>query len=59
MPIASELKPLTMLSFKNRGRSLSSSDTAATKGTLFSEPRPGLPPARSPEVGVVDLHGPF
>ena len=24
------------------------SETAATKGTLFSEPRPGVPPLRSP-----------
>jgi len=27
---------------------LSVSETAATKGTLFSEPRPTLPPVRSP-----------
>jgi hypothetical protein len=35
-------------SFRCRGRPASSTETAATKGTLFSEPRPALPPVRSP-----------
>jgi hypothetical protein len=43
-----EAKPLTTSSFRCVGPQFSSSDSAATNGTLFSEPRPALPPERSP-----------
>jgi fluoroacetyl-CoA thioesterase len=42
------VKPGTGVRRTRNGRSSSVSDTAATKGTLFSEPRPTLPPVRSP-----------
>ena len=48
MEIASLVKPGTGVTLAYSGLPWSLSETAAMKGTLFSEPRPGLPPARSP-----------
>ena len=43
-----KVKRATGVSFTRGGLASSVSDTAATNGTLFSEPRPTLPPLRSP-----------
>ena len=45
--IASLVKPDTCVTLTYNGRPCSLSETAATMGTLFSDPRPDLPPARS------------
>ena len=45
---ALRVKPGTGAILIYRGRPSALSEMAATKGTLFSEPRPALPPANSP-----------
>lgn len=55
--MAALVKLLTGSMTARPGRPSSVVATATTKGRLFSEPRPGLPPLRSPpRLGVVDLH---
>jgi hypothetical protein len=46
--IAARVKPDTGVILTYRGCPSSSNDSAATNGTLFSEPRPALPPLSSP-----------
>ncbi len=48
LAIASDVEPLTMSSLSRMGCPASFIETAATKGTLFSEPLPGLPPEHYP-----------
>ena len=54
LPMASSVKPRTRLSLSCSGWPWALSETAATNGTLFSEPRPALPPVR---LRVIELHG--
>jgi hypothetical protein len=46
--IALSVKPATGVSLTRNGRPSSPSETAATNDSLFSDPRPSLPPLRSP-----------
>ncbi len=52
--IALRVKPGTGAILIYRGRPSALSEMAATNGTLFSEPRPALPPANSHQVGALE-----